>query len=387
MGHQHIDQLERRNRELSILNSIADALNREVDLTRALNAALARVAELLDLETGWVYLLDEEKNKFYPAATQNLPPALGKNPRRLGGTCYCLDTYRYGDMEGAANVNVIECSRLENLVDGTDGLLYHASIPLYAHGKQLGVLNVASADWRELSRDDLRLLYTVGDLISIAIERAKLFASSVRLGAAEERNRLAREIHDTLAQRLAGITLQLETADALLEAGAETARAQRVIQQTLALARESIEDARRSVLDLRAAPLEGRTLPEALEKLVAETEEKYELCTDFEVIGGGTLPARVEVGLYRIAQEAINNILRHANAEWLAVQLTIMPETVELEIEDNGCGFDPQQIPGGHFGLTGMKERVKLLGGDLTIHSALGVGTRIIATLPLGKKS
>src|SRR5690606_35130984 len=148
------------NRELSILNSIADALNREVDLTRALNAALARVAELLDLETGWVYLLDEEKNKFYPAATQNLPPALGKNPRRLGGTCYCLDTYRYGDMEGAANVKVIECGRLENLVDGTDGLLYHASIPLYAHGKQLGVLNVASADWRELSRDDLRLLYT-----------------------------------------------------------------------------------------------------------------------------------------------------------------------------------------------------------------------------------
>lgn len=81
MGEHHIKQLERRNRELSILNSIADALNREADLTRALNAVLARVAELLDLETGWVYLWDESKRKFYTAATQNLPPALGNNPR------------------------------------------------------------------------------------------------------------------------------------------------------------------------------------------------------------------------------------------------------------------------------------------------------------------
>lgn len=387
MGEHHIKQLERRNRELSILNSIADALNREADLTRALNAALARVAELLDLETGWVYLWDEVKQKFYPAATQNLPPALGNNPRRLGGTCYCLDSYSEGDMEGAANVNVIECSRLEHLVDGTDGLRYHASIPLNAHGRELGVMNVASADWRELSAEDLRLLYTVGDMLSIAIERAKLFTSSVQLGAAEERNRLAREIHDTLAQSLAGITLQLETADTLLDGGSDFERAQKIIQQTLTLARESIEDARRSVLDLRAAPLEGRTLPEALEKLVAGTKERHIQCADFEVIGGGTLSARVEVGLYRIAQEAIQNILRHAKAEWLSVQLTLMPDHVELEIEDNGCGFDPQQIPGGHFGLVGMKERVKLLGGTLTIRSGQDIGTRIVATIPLGRKS
>ncbi len=98
--------------------------------------------------------------------------------------------------------NVVTCSRLKNLVDGTDGLRYHASIPLYAHGKQLGVLNVASTDWRELSQEDLQLLYTVGDLLGIAVERARLFARSAHLGALEERNRLARELHDTLAQGL-----------------------------------------------------------------------------------------------------------------------------------------------------------------------------------------
>jgi two-component system, NarL family, sensor kinase len=389
MSDQHITQIERRNRELSILNRIAGALNQEVDLKQALNAALAQVAELLDLQTGWVFLIDEETDRFYTAATQNLPPALGRNPRRMGGTCYCLDTFRDGDMQGAANVNVITCTRLENLVDGTDGLRYHASIPLRAHGKQLGVLNVASRDWRELSPDDLRLLYTVGDLLSMAIERARLFTRSVQYGAAEERNRLAREIHDTLAQQLAGIVLQLETADALLETGDRAGRVHDIVRQTLALTRESLDEARRSVLDLRAAPLEGRTLADALETLAAEIGEKYgDLTIDCEIVGGGhPLPSRVEIGLYRIAQEAITNIIRHAGAERASIHLAIMPEGVQLVVNDDGCGFDPERIPGGHFGLSGMKERVKLLGGELAIRSTPRVGTQIRAVIPLGKTS
>src|ERR687885_1093995 len=268
------EDLRRLNHELSVLNAIARELNRSVNLSETLDFTLSQVAELLGLRTGWIWLRGEDSSEPYLAAAQNLPPALANNPRRMDGSgyCYCLDTYKKGDLEGAANVNVLACSRLKGLVDGTDGLRYHASIPLYAQSKKLGVMNVASPDWRRLSPEDLQLLYTIGDLLSIAVERARLFARSTRLGAAEERNRLAREIHDTLAQGLTAAALQLESADALLGAGSSPKRAREPLRRALALTQSNLEEARRSVLDLRAAPLEGRSLSEALEILVERWE-------------------------------------------------------------------------------------------------------------------
>jgi two-component system NarL family sensor kinase len=380
------EKLQRRNRELSIFNAIAQALNREVDLAQALHAALAQGVELLDLQTGWIWTLREETGDSYLAASQNLPPALANAPRRMEGSCYCLDTYRAGDLDGAANVNVVTCSRLNGLVDGTDGLRYHASIPLYAHGKKLGVLNVASTDWRELAPDDLRLLYTVGDLVSIAIERARLFARSAQLGAAEERNRLAREIHDTLAQGLAAIALQLETADALLESETNPERVRQAVQQALALTRANLEEARRSVLDLRAAPLEGRTLTEALAALAAQPEwAQQHLRVKFGATGDSrSLPVRVEAGLYRIAQEALTNAALHARASHVTLHLETQTEQVKLTLEDNGYGFDPARIPKGRYGLIGLNERVKLLGGKLQLQSSPGAGTRVEVVIPLG---
>ncbi|MGE5223806.1 MAG: histidine kinase [Omnitrophica WOR_2 bacterium] len=377
-------ELEHRNRELVILNAIAQALNREVDLEQALQSALANSAGLFDLHTGWIWLLDEDTGEPYLAAALNLPPALANHPRRMSGTCYCLDTFQAGDMEGAANVNVITCSRLRWLTSETHGLKYHASIPLYAHEKQLGVLNVASPDWRELSPEDLRLLYTVGDMLSIAIERARLFASSIQMGAVEERNRLAREIHDTLAQGLAGISLKLEAAEALLESGAGQERVEPVIHEALSLVQANLEEARRSVLDLRAAPLEGRTLAEALERLAEEYDQQSRVKVRFDVVGGNRrLPVRIEAGLYRVAQESLVNILQHASARRASLHLELTPAQARLVIEDDGTGFDPAQIPPGRFGLLGMKERVKLLKGELKIQSDPGAGTRIEATVPI----
>ncbi|HEX6797470.1 MAG TPA: GAF domain-containing sensor histidine kinase [Ktedonobacterales bacterium] len=390
-GVSDAERLAHLNRELQILNSIAQALNGSVALDETLHATLAQVAELLGLETGWIWLLDEETGASYLGAAQNLPRALTKNPHRMTGSCFCLDTYRNGDMEGAANVNVVRCSRLSGLVDDTNGLRYHASIPLYAHGKKLGVLNVASRDWRELGPDDLRLLYTVGDMVSIAIERARLFAASARLGAAEERNRLAREIHDTIAQGLAGLGLQLETADALLDAGADPQRVQRVVREALALARANLDETRRSVHDLRAAPLEDRLLGEALEELARDWTAQGNPPVRVTLAGDRRrLAVRVESGLYRIAQEALANIAHHAQASCVTLRLETLPEQVRLVIEDDGRGFDtaePEPAPtaaaaDGHYGLVGLSERAKLLGGTLRLESAPDAGTRIDVTVP-----
>jgi two-component system NarL family sensor kinase len=378
------ETLRRRNRELSILNSIAEALNRSVDLDQALQAALSQAAELLDLKTGWVWLLSEDSGETFLAAAQNLPPGLANKPELMQGTCYCLDTYQAGDLDGAANVNVILCSRLKKLVDGTAGLRYHASIPLYAHGKSLGVLNLASTDWRELTPDDLRLLYTLGDLLSIAIERARLYARSVEYGAVEERNRLAREIHDTLAQGLAGISLQLETADALMEAQADPQRVRRTISQALSLARANLEEARRSVLDLRPAPLESRDLTEALDELLRSLPEAGRLRPKLRLEGKPRhLPARLEAGLFRIAQEALTNVIRHAGAKTARVSLAYSASQVQLTVEDDGIGFDPQNIPPGHLGLVGLTERAHMLGGSLRLESSPGGGTRVEVTIPI----
>ncbi len=387
-GGSSAERLRRRNRELSILIAIARALNQSVDLDQALRATLAQVAELLDLRTGWIWLLDEETGESYLAAAQNLPRALADHPRHMEGRCYCLDTFRAGDLAGAANVNVVTCSRLKGLVDGTDGLRYHASIPLYAHGKQLGVLNVASPDWRELSPDDLDVLHATGDLLGIAVERARLFTRGAQLGALEERNRLAREIHDTLAQGLAAIALRLESVDALLEVEtADTARMRSGVGQALALTRANLEEARRSVLDLRAVSLEGQTLVQALQSLASEVELDGGVRVVCEITGGGRpLPARIEVGLYRIAREALTNVARHAHATRAHLGLVMTPEEARLTVEDDGRGFDPANIPQDRYGLRGMSERARLLGGALRIATSPDEGTRIEAVIPLGAR-
>jgi two-component system NarL family sensor kinase len=388
--------LLRRNRALAILYTIAAYLNHTVEVHAALQEVLARVTELLGLQTGWVWLLNEQ-GQPYLAASQALPPYLADHPERMTGYCLCLDTFLDGALEGAANIDVLRCSRLKNAERESDptslGLRFHASVPIYAGNVPLGVLNVASEDWRELDTEELQLLHIISDQIGLAVQRARLSAertqAAARLATIEERNRLAREIHDTLAQSLAAITLQLETADALVMS--RPARGHEAIQRALTLARSSLEEARRSVMDLRAGPLQDHTLSEALAALVLSlpTTGPHEPQVSYTCIpatGFPTLPARIEAGLYRIAQEALTNARHHAQAQHISVLLIAEESSIQLVVQDDGIGFDPdmmmQQSIQKHFGLTGMSERVKLLGGSLCIESTPGTGTCIAVSLP-----
>jgi two-component system NarL family sensor kinase len=380
--------------ELTTLTALAQALSRSADLAESLDAALATVAEVLGLETGWVWLLDDDSNEPLLAAARALPTVLRDHPDAMRGDCYCLSTFRAGDLRGAANVNVVRCSRLDAVASSRTpgletGLRCHASVPLSVGDRHIGMLNVASRDWRVLSDDELNLLTTAGALVSLAIERSRLEAAGARALAAEERNRLAREIHDTIAQALAALTMQLEVADSLAGARSD-GEVTAAVQRALMLARSTLDEARRSVLDLRESPLDGRPLPSALEELAARIRAAGDGTTTVElsVTGfddtGAELPPAVEIGLYRIAQQAVANAIAHAHAGRVDVCLTRQPRVVTMRIEDDGVGFNPAVVPAGRYGLVGMAERARLLGGSLSIDTEPGSGTAIHVTVPLG---
>jgi len=392
--------LSRLNRDVAILSIIAGHLNRKIDVHEALQEVLVHVTRLLELQTGWVWLLDEH-DAPYLAAAQSLPPYLANFPERMTGSCLCLDTFLEGDLAGAANINVLRCSRLKNAERDKDpsslGLRFHASVPIYAGDTPIGVLNVASEDWRELAEEELQLLRIIADQIGLAIQRARLSAehtrAAARLATIEERNRLAREIHDTLAQGLAAITLQLETADALVMTRPE--RAQDAVRRALSLARANLEETRRSMVDLRAAYLQNRTLPEALATLAREmAQETIEI--EFQFTPLTNFPAlhqRLESAIYRIAQEALTNACKHAHARHISLTLEVEDDDLCLTVQDDGSGFQPDNVTrdarafgSGHFGLIGISERAKLLGGELCIQSETGAGTCLSVCVPLEER-
>lgn len=379
--------------DLTVLTKLAQALSQPADLADSLEAALETVTRVLGLETGWVWLLNGENGEPRLAAARALPERLREHPDAMLGDCYCLQTFRAGDLRGAANVNVVWCSRLTMLVEEARcagcrfDLRCHASVPLAVGERRLGMLNVAAPDWRVLTQAELNLLTTVGAMVSMVVEQCRLESASVRAIAAEERNRVAREIHDTLAQALAGLTMQLETADDLA-ASSGNEPLSRAVARSLALARNALDEARRSVLDLRASPLEGRSLPQALELLARETRSTSGRDLAIELFfegfeNGADLPVAVEVGLYRIAQQALANVLRHAGAARTTVRLVRTKDLVRLRVEDDGNGFEPEAVPPNRFGLVGMGERARLLGGMMTIETSPQVGTRVDIDIPL----
>src|SRR5688572_22229928 len=377
--------------ELATLTALAHALSGPAALQDSLEAALATVADALGLETGWVWLVDDD-GEARLAASRALPQALREHPDAMHGDCYCLKTFRAGDLRGAANVNVVWCSRLAVLADDEAAevgrLQCHASVPLAIGDRRLGMLNVASQDWRVLSDAELNLLTTAGALVSLTVERSRLEAAGARAVAAEERNRLAREIHDTLAQGLAALTMQLETADALIGAGQGVdARLGSTVSRALSLARATLDEARGSVLDLREAPLDGRSLREALDVIAADARASGNVAISVEVTATRAAdrspPPAIERALFRIAQQAVANALRHASARRISVRLTQAADSVTLRIEDDGDGFDAGAVPADRFGLVGMRERARLLGGTLVIESAPGEGTAIDVRLPV----
>ena len=214
--------------------------------------------------------------------------------------------------------------------------------------------------------------------------RDQLADSQRQAGRLAERQRLAREIHDTLAQGLSSIVLLARSAESALPPGQESAAARARIREMAGTASDNLAEARRFVVALTPPSLRDATLPEALRR-VADTAgpaPEVALRLDGEPY---PLPVEAEVALLRLTQEALANAQRHADADRVTVTLSYLDDQVTLDVYDNGRGFDPEAGPGAgrpRFGLHGMRERIAELGGDFAIESAPGEGTAVAATLP-----
>ena len=161
----------------SHLYEIACNLNKEYSLTSALSMALEKTTEILNVETGWIWLTESNNKSVYLAASYNLPPALSQHPERLSGWCYCIKQYFSDDIEEAINISEIACSRLRDLENGTKGLKFHATIPIIINDQKVGIMNLLSEQSKKLSDHDLTMLNAISELVGSAIQRMRLHQS------------------------------------------------------------------------------------------------------------------------------------------------------------------------------------------------------------------
>ena len=249
-------------------------------------------------------------------------------------------------------------------------------MPLSFQDKQLGIMNITAPAMRRLTREELRLLGTIGLQVGVAIERARLAEQGSVLARADERTRLAREIHDTLAQGLTAIALQIETA--VQHVGRDPQRVRERLEKALATARASLEEARRSVTNLRAGALAGKPLEQALAAMVREFTSESGIRVTLERRGKCALALPVEAELFRIAEQALANVRQHARAKGVHVSLVCTARRTTLSIEDDGVGFDVRRVSAQRHGIEGMRERARIAGGSLRITSRRGKGTKIV---------
>jgi GAF domain-containing protein/HAMP domain-containing protein len=251
------------------------------------------------------------------------------------------------------------------------------AVPLRTKEAVIGVLHVQSDHLNAFDESDQAVLQSLAHQAAIAIENARLYEQAQQVATLEERQRLARELHDSVTQALYGVTLYAEAAARLLSSGDVDMAADhlRELQDT---AQEALREMRLLIFELRPPVLQRQGLVTALQVRLEAVEERAGLETEFKVEGESRLPLEVEEELYRIAQEALNNALKHAQARRITVTLRQVQGTVTLEIADDGIGFDPSTaLEYGGLGLEGMEERAAQLGARLTVQSRLGEGTRV----------
>jgi signal transduction histidine kinase len=371
------------SRQLESLNEVGNALATETDLDRLLDLVARRLRELLDARLVTVLLPSGNDELRFAAVA-------GDGGERLRGEAITRSTSKSGRV-----VERGQSERVDSVLDDPDvdheatrliGARTGLWVPLLVRGRAIGVLAVhdkLGPDVR-FTDTDVRLAETFAARAALAVDLSERIASDSLRRVVEaqelERRRLARELHDETGQALTSILLGLKA----LEERTDDPDSRAATEELRELVVSTLQDVRRLAVELRPSALDDFGLVAALERLAASFAEQTGIAVDFQTaLADERLPEEVETALYRIVQESLTNVVKHARARRVSILLARKNGAVKAVVEDDGEGFDPGEKTDDGFGLVGMRERLALLGGRLEVESAREAGTTIAAEVPV----
>ena len=365
-----------RTRELEALYDISAAASQARDSSSLLNILLERSLAALNSPLGMILLLDESLSSasLRLVASRGLP-----SDWRMHLVASPVDNHLL--VAALQQHDPLLIPNLEREIRAPDFMRQAEPLtlilaPLPADGQVLGLMGLAREASRGFDLDEVALLVSIVSQVGAAVQTDRLRQLAQHATVLEERQRLARDLHDSVTQSLYGLASLTEAGKMRLETGDLSASAHLLtrIGQT---ARQAIREMRLFLHQLRPTVLEQEGLVSALELRLAAVEGRSDVRATLDADENIHLPPEVETALYHIAQEALNNALKHAAASVVSVRLSRSGQGICLEVSDNGCGFDPEQVDGGGMGLGNMRARAAALGAVLEIQSQTGLGTRV----------
>jgi signal transduction histidine kinase len=337
------------------------------------------VLEAMRSQAGLIYLLDETGERLHLAVKQGLSADLALEVETLpAGDSLPGWVIEHGDPLIVPDLAFESRSLMAN----RSNLQAYAGVPMRASGQVLGVLSVARArEQPHFKVEEVALLTTIADQVGVVVESARLRQLAEQSAVMEERARLARDLHDSVTQLLYSVNLFASVGREAYNLG-DLAQVNSCLSELGQIAQQALKEMRLLVYELRPLALAQDGLVGALRQRLEAVERRTAVQAQLQADVRLDLPGRIEEALYHIAQEALNNALKHAAATAVTVSIGTINGRIELEVTDNGAGFDPRVVEGqGGLGLTSMRERVEKLGGALTILSMPGEGTKVTVSL------
>ena len=379
------EALRKAHSEISALYNVASVASASLDLDTILERSLDRVLATMKSDKGAIHLLDEVEKTLHLATQQGIPSdVMAQIDPVTPGSGLMGWVFDHG--KPLIIPNMANDPRALQAVR-TNGLHTYVGVPMRAKGKVLGVFSVFGEAGHQFCVEEMTLLASIADQVGVAVENARLYQQAEQLAVMEERERLARDLHDSVTQSLYSLTLFAEAGQRLIRSG-DLERAEGYLARLGETAQDALKEMRRLVYELRPPALEREGLVGAIQRRLGAVERRVGVKAHLLVDDMIELPASVEEGLYHIAQEALNNTLKHAAATSVTVHIRAVDEKVKLEVVDNGIGFDPDTAGnGGGMGLLNMQERAKELGGTLRTVSTLGEGTKVSVSVKVRQGS